>query len=85
MTSQDLLGGTVVTGELTFVARGDEAYGGNQVAIVAIGRDAQGQMVWGEVGFVSEPAVGATVPFEVTSLGSEAPAYTTVEVHAYPW
>lgn len=84
-TSQDLLGGTVVTGELTFDAPGDEAYGGNQVAIVAIGRDAQGQMAWGEVGFVSEPAVGATVPFEVTSLGSDVPAYTTVEVHAYPW
>lgn len=84
-TSTDQFGSTVVTGEMTLESRGTGNDANGLVAVVAIGRDAQGKMAWGEVGFVSEPDVGGTVPFEITALANDLPAYETVEVHAYPW
>ena len=84
-TSQGELVLTSIAGELTFVSDGDEQATGGEVMVVAIGRDAQGKMIWGEVGYISEPAVGSTVPFEVTAMSSDLPAYETVEVYAYPW
>ena len=73
----------VVTGEVTLESLSSESMA-SQVQVVAIGRDSQGDMVFGFMGYTSLPAEGETVPFEVSSSDS-LPEFETVEVYAYGW
>lgn len=82
-TRRNQFSDVVVTGEVTLesLSAGSTA---SQVQVIAIGRDAQGAMVFGFEGYVSLPAEGDTVPFGVTSF-DDVPEFETVEVYAYTW
>lgn len=73
----------VVTGEVTLESLSSESMA-SQVQVVAIGRDSQGDMVFGFMGYTSLPAEGETVPFEVSSSDG-LPEFETIEVYAYGW
>ena len=73
----------VVTGEVTLESLSSESMA-SQVQVVAIGRDSQGNMVFGFMGYTSLPAEGETVPFEVSSSDG-LPEFETIEVYAYGW
>lgn len=83
-TFRDEFGSLHVTGEVTLDALGDE-FTQSQIQLVAIGRDAQGELAFGFEGYADLPAEGDAVSFELESMGSGLPSYETVDVYAYVW
>lgn len=79
----DGFGGIQFVGEVTTEGAGESDYG-SQVAITVILRDASGAVIYGDSGYVSRPAVGATTSFEV--MMTDAPDdYASFEVYALQW
>lgn len=76
-------GATSFTGEVTLAERGDEPLPIGQVRLTLVLRDAKGEIVFGDMGFVTCPAEGKTVPFELTPYG--CPEYASAEVVAIAW
>ena len=75
-------GTTSFVGEVTTVAD-DGSDAGNRVALALVLRNDAGEIVYGDVGFVQRPGVGATTSFEIASY--DVPDYASFEVHAQPW
>lgn len=73
----------LVTGEVTLDSLSTESIA-SQIQLVAIGRDAQGNIVFGFESYASLPSEGDSVPFEISSY-DDVPEYETVEVYAYAW
>lgn len=71
------------TGEVTFIEKGDEPLPSGDIRLSLILRDGDGRIVFGETGFVTCPAEGESVPFEITPHG--CPEYATAEVVALAW
>ncbi len=82
-TLQDSLLGTTFTGEVILVDEGSSPSMSGDVFLSVILRDANGEIVYGNTGFVSAPAQGERRSFEIPC--PDAPAYETVEVHAVAW
>lgn len=73
-----------IAGEVTLDAVGNEA-SATLIQLVAIGRDAQDRPVFGFSDYVSMPAEGEAVPFELQQRDGGFPDYESVDVYAYAW
>ncbi len=76
-------GVTSFTGEVMLAERGDEPLPIGQVRLSLVLRDAEGEIVFGDMEFVTCPAEGKDVPFELAPYG--CPEYASAEVVAMAW
>ncbi len=76
-------GNSKVTGEVRVDELSTLQFVGDQIRLVAILRDANGNIVSGDVSFVTNPGQGQSTAFSI-GLNSNV-AFETVEVYASPW
>lgn len=76
-------GTTRFTGEVTTVSTGDELLARNGVWLSIIMRDAEGKIVYGANGHVTQPPVGESTTFEVEPY--DCPEYASAEAVAMAW
>lgn len=81
--SQGQYGRTQVTGEVKVDALSTLSYAGNQIRLVVVLRDADGNIVGGAVDFITSPGQGGKSTFSIALNG--VPEYETAEVYACPW
>ncbi len=74
---------TSFTGEVTLVGGGSDDVQTGQVWLSLVLRDDAGEIIYGENGFVTCPAEGESIPFELEIY--DCPSYATAEVVAMAW
>lgn len=81
----DAIGHLSVVGEMSCALRGAEEGYLSSAAVTAVFRDGAGNIVYGTTGFLTPPAEGETVPFELTTNAGQELDYASVELYAIPW
>lgn len=81
--AEDDIGMTRFTGEVTAESEGDEGMGMGSVVVVAVMRNAAGEIVCGDNTFVDRPSVGGSRAFELSVY--DPPEFATYEVYAMAW
>ena len=56
---------------------------GSQVALALILRNGAGEIIYGDMGFIRRPEIGASTSFEISAY--DVPEYATYEVYASAW
>lgn len=80
---RDSMGDSSFTGEVTLVKSGSDGEVPQQIWLSLVLRDGAGKIVYGGQNFITCPAEGETVPFEVRVY--DCPSYSTAEVVAMAW
>ena len=80
----DGIGGTAFTGEVLCASLDPDAMGMGSVAVTVVARNEAGSLVYGTTGYADLPAVGESVPFELSGL-SDVPPHARIEAYAQAW